>query len=85
MTATLEIRHLQTNAEQASSSVRVAGESMAFVGARPPLFVPSDQLYYWSRAWQDGEKEALADLEAGRSRVFDDLNELARYLAHPAE
>ena len=36
------------------------------------------QAYYWSRAWQQGEAESLAELQAGHGRVFHDTNELAR-------
>lgn len=45
-----------------------------------PTFVPADQLYYWSFAWQGLEREARADLEAGRSRTFDDPTAAVRYL-----
>lgn len=45
-----------------------------------PAMIPRSQAYYWSRAWQAGEAEALDDLRAGRSRAFDDPGALARYL-----
>jgi transposase-like protein len=47
--------------------------------------IPRSQLYYWTRTWQEGEAAALADLEAGRSRVFTDPRELARYLLRPTD
>jgi len=50
-----------------------------------PLSIPAAQLYYWSRTWQEGEARALEDLNAGRSRVFNDPRELARYLLRPDE
>jgi len=85
MTATLELP-LQPNAEQqAETQLHLGEDSTSFVGPALPLFVPSDQLYYWTRKWQEGEKEALADLEAGRSRVFDNPDDLARYLLIPPE
>lgn len=49
-------------------------------GRGVPAMIPRSQAYYWSRAWQAGEAEALEDLAAGRSRVFDDPRDLARYL-----
>jgi hypothetical protein len=52
-------------------------------GTRPPgmpLFVRAAQLYYWSFAWQDSERKAMADLRAGRSRTFDDPGAAVRYL-----
>ena len=47
--------------------------------------IPASQEYYWTSAWQAGEREGLADLAAGRSRAFDDPLELARYLLHPED
>jgi hypothetical protein len=50
-----------------------------------PFAIPRSQLYYWTRTWQEGEAAALADLAAGRSQVFDDPRELARYLLRPED
>lgn len=47
---------------------------------RVPLFIPSDQLYYWSNQWQRDETQSLADLEAGRSRTFDNPQDAIRHL-----
>jgi hypothetical protein len=49
-----------------------------------PVTSPS-QAYYWTRAWQEGEREALADLEAGRSIVFKDSRDAIRYLLTEAD
>jgi hypothetical protein len=45
-----------------------------------PLFVSSDQLYYWSFTWQDAERKAMEDLRAGRAHTFDDPTAAVRYL-----
>jgi len=45
-----------------------------------PTFVPADQLYYWSYAWQDSERRAREDLRAGRFRRFADPTAAVRYL-----
>ena len=37
-----------------------------------PLFIPADQAYYWSSAWQRGEAESLANLKSGNARTFDE-------------
>jgi hypothetical protein len=47
---------------------------------RVPPFISKSQAYYWTRAWQEGEAEALAEIAAGEGRVFNDPHELARYL-----
>jgi hypothetical protein len=45
----------------------------------PP--VTSDgQAYYWTQIWQEGERESLAELAAGRGRIFHSPEEAIRYL-----
>jgi hypothetical protein len=70
----------------------MAVDAYAAAGALPlglpahmPSMIPRSQFYYWTRAWQEGEAAAIADLEAGRSRTFSDPRELARYLLRPAD
>jgi hypothetical protein len=62
-----------------------AGTDLPHLPERMPVSIPADQAYFWSRAWQEGEAEALADLEAGRSQTFADPTELARYLLRPSD
>jgi hypothetical protein len=45
-----------------------------------PLFVPRSQIYYWSATWQDGERDALGDLGAGRYRIFQSGADAADWL-----
>ncbi len=45
-----------------------------------PLFVPRQQLYYWTRKWQDGEHEALGELSEGQGRTFPDGASAAAWL-----
>lgn len=59
------------------STSTAAHERLAFratvVSERPSrrtIFVPRNQLYYWSRAWQRDERQAVAELEAGEGRQF---------------
>jgi antitoxin PrlF len=33
--------------------------------------IDATQAWFWSHAWQAGEREAADDLAAGRSRVFE--------------
>ncbi len=81
MTQTLATR--DKNTATGPGGVR-PGAAASNLGSPPspglPLFVPADQLYYWSFAWQDAERKARADLAAGRSRTFDDPGEAVRYL-----
>ena len=38
---------------------------------RPRKIVDSTQAWFWTPAWQAGEAEATADIEAGRVEVFE--------------
>lgn len=58
------------------------------VGSRParmPVSVPQDELFFWTRAWQDGEQESAAEREAGNLRTFDSAHDLFTWLLSPEE
>lgn len=38
---------------------------------RPCKLIDATQAWFWQPRWQAGEREAAADLEAGRSRVLE--------------
>ena len=42
---------------------------------RPYVPVPSDQAWFWTERWQQMEREADEDINAGRVRVFKDVDE----------
>jgi len=42
----------------------------------PKRLVDKSQAYFWTRKWQEGEREANEDIEAGRVRTFDSVGEL---------
>jgi hypothetical protein len=43
---------------------------------RETLTVAEDQVWFWSDEWQAGEREAEADIAAGRVRAFDSMDDL---------
>jgi hypothetical protein len=45
----------------------------------PPVLTAS-QAYYWTHVWQQGEREALAELREGKGRVFSDPGDAIRWL-----
>ena len=59
---------------------RVATNGATAKSRRLPMFIPADQVYYWSAQWQRDEAESLADLKAGRARTFDDPQDAIRHL-----
>jgi antitoxin MazE len=46
----------------------------------PKRLVDKNQAYFWTKKWQDVEKEADEDIRAGRVKVFDSVEELIKDL-----
>src|SRR5262249_34991948 len=46
----------------------------------PARLIPRDQAWFWTPEWQAGEREADADIAAGRGQVFTDDDEFTDYL-----
>lgn len=42
----------------------------------PKQIIDKSQAYFWTEVWQEGEREAEADLKAGRAERFATLEEL---------
>lgn len=38
--------------------------------------IPSDQAWFWTAEWQDGEREASAELAAGEGTFYKDVDAL---------
>ena len=45
----------------------------------PKTVTDTDQAWFWTEAWQKGERQADEDIAAGRFEVFDDVE---TFLAH---
>jgi antitoxin PrlF len=41
------------------------------VSVRGLRLVPTDQAWFWADAWQQGEREASAQIAAGRLKTFE--------------
>ncbi len=46
----------------------------------PKKLVDKSQTYFWTKQWQDAEKEADGDIKAGRVKVFNTVEELIKEL-----
>lgn len=46
----------------------------------PKKLVDKSQAYFWTKQWQEAEKEADADIKAGRVKTFDSVEELIKDL-----
>ncbi len=38
--------------------------------------IDSSQAYFWTKEWQEAEREATEDIKAGRVNIFDTVEEL---------
>lgn len=47
---------------------------------RPKRLIEASQAWFWTDAWQAGEREASADIDAGRVTRYQSDNELLRSL-----
>ncbi|MBI2830983.1 MAG: AbrB/MazE/SpoVT family DNA-binding domain-containing protein [Chloroflexi bacterium] len=46
----------------------------------PKKLVDKSQAYFWTRKWQEGEREADEDIKAGRVKTFESVGELIEEL-----
>ena len=46
----------------------------------PKRLVDKSQAYFWTKKWQEGEREADEDIKAGRVKVFDSAEKLVKDL-----
>lgn len=42
--------------------------------------IPADQAWFWTESWQRGEREATADIAAGRIETFKDEESFMAFL-----
>ncbi len=53
--------------------VRVEGDVIVLT---PKKLIDKSQAYFWTAKWQAAERDASADIAAGRVREFDDVEDL---------
>jgi len=46
----------------------------------PKKLIDKNQAYFWTRKWQEGERAADEDIEAGHVKAFDSVDELIKDL-----
>jgi len=46
----------------------------------PKKLVDKSQAYFWTKRWQNAEREAGEDIKAGRVKTFDSVDELIKDL-----
>ena len=46
----------------------------------PMKLVPAEQAWFWTTKWQEAERQAQADIKAGRAKAFQSVDELLEEL-----
>lgn len=46
----------------------------------PQVAIERSQAYFWTKRWQEGERQAEEDIKAGRVREFANIDEAIKYL-----
>lgn len=53
---------------------------MGRVQRKPTKLIDSSQAYFWTKEWQEGEREAEEDIRKGRVKVSKSVKELIKDL-----
>jgi bifunctional DNA-binding transcriptional regulator/antitoxin component of YhaV-PrlF toxin-antitoxin module len=46
----------------------------------PKKLIDKDQAWFWTKEWQEGEREASEDIAAGRVKAFESVEDLIKDL-----
>jgi len=58
-----------------------SGISRSYLGIEmPKKLIDKSQAYFWTKRWQEGEREADEDIKAGRVKTFDSVDKLIKDL-----
>lgn len=66
--------------DQPDAQIRLIEHDNGRIELEPVVTVPADQAWFWTDRWQTMEREAEADIAAGRVTVVDGLDELIAHL-----
>jgi bifunctional DNA-binding transcriptional regulator/antitoxin component of YhaV-PrlF toxin-antitoxin module len=66
--------------DQENAQVQLIEHDDGRVELVPVVVVPADQSWFWTERWQEMEREADADIAAGRATVVDGLEGLIAHL-----
>lgn len=66
--------------DRADSQVKLIEHDDGRLELVPVVAVPADQAWFWSQRWQAMEREADADVAAGRVTVVEGMDQLISHL-----
>ncbi|GIE30031.1 hypothetical protein Ait01nite_030760 [Actinoplanes italicus] len=59
--------------DKPGSQVEITERSDGVLELRPAIAVPASQAWFWAESWQEGERRADADIAAGRTTTYDNV------------
>jgi bifunctional DNA-binding transcriptional regulator/antitoxin component of YhaV-PrlF toxin-antitoxin module len=71
--------------DQPGAQVEISEREDGVLELRPTLAVPASQAWFWSDEWQRREREADADIAAGRVSRYDDVDDFVKGLDELAD
>ena len=51
-------------------------ESDGSIRLTPQVAIDRSQAYFWTKRWQEGERQAEEDIRAGRMKEFNNVDDL---------
>lgn len=67
--------------DETGAQVKLIEREDGVLELQPVVTVPADQAWFWTERWQAMEREADADIAAGRTTVTDGLDGLLDHLS----
>ncbi|GLY06033.1 AbrB family transcriptional regulator [Actinoplanes sp. NBRC 101535] len=57
------------------SQVEITERSDGVLELRPTIAIPASQQWFWEKRWQEGERRADADIAAGRTTTYENVDD----------
>lgn len=60
--------------DQPGAQVEITERPDGVLELRPTIAVPANEAWFWDERWQEGEREAEADISAGRVTTYQNAD-----------
>lgn len=66
--------------DQPGSQVEITEREDGILELRPMIAVPADQAWFWTKEWQEGERQVDAEIAAGLGTTYDNAEDFMAHL-----